>query len=352
MKKIFYILACTLFAGFAAGCSGSEENGTASKLTLEVDKTSITADGADKCVFTVKMDGEAVEDAAIWQIGTPDLKLGGYEFTTATAGSYTFEARYNGATSERVTVNATEPEVPAGPEKYYRKVVVMKLTGVKCQQCPKADQSLLTLVSRIPDRVVLMSFHGYSADDPMNVDVTQTLYSRFGITGYPGAIVDLRTRPGHTGEAPYTFCKEAIEVSCNEYPATCGLRVDSKIENGKIDFTVGVTSNTGGNYRLGVFVMEDGIIYPQDMDGMTNENYRHDHTVRRMVSKTLDGDSLGKLEADKEVTRTFSVELDKDWNADNLYIVAFAQDPYGYINNVVECEANGSTDYRLNETNE
>ena len=48
MKKIFYILACTLFAGFAAGCSGSEENGTASKLTLNVDKTSITADGADK----------------------------------------------------------------------------------------------------------------------------------------------------------------------------------------------------------------------------------------------------------------------------------------------------------------
>ncbi len=61
------------------------------------------------------MDGEAVEDAAIWQIGTPDLKLGGYEFTTATAGSYTFEARYNGETSERVTVNATEPRSARRP---------------------------------------------------------------------------------------------------------------------------------------------------------------------------------------------------------------------------------------------
>ena len=53
MKKIFYILAWTLFAGFAAGCSGSEVNGTVSQLPLEVAKTVITADGGDKCVFTV-----------------------------------------------------------------------------------------------------------------------------------------------------------------------------------------------------------------------------------------------------------------------------------------------------------
>lgn len=352
MKKIFYILACTLFAGFAAGCSGSEENGTASKLTLNVDKTSITADGADKCVFTVKMEGEAVEDAAIWQIGTPNLKLGGYEFTTATAGSYTFEARYNGETSERVTVHATEPEVPAGPEKYYRKVVVMKLTGTGCSFCPAADLQLVSLVERNPDRFVLMSMHGYNSDDPMNVDCAQTLYSRFGITAYPGAVVDLRTRPGYSGSSPYSFCTKEMKESLANYPATCGLRVDSKIADGKLDFTVGVTSNTGGNYRLGVFVMEDGIIYPQTVNGITQEDYKHDHTVRQMVSKTLDGDSLGKLEADKEVTRTFSVELNKDWNAENLYIVAFAQDAFGYINNVVECDANGTADYRLNESNE
>ena len=52
------------------------------------------------------------------------------------------------------------------------------------------------------------------------------------------------------------------------------------------------------------------------------------------------------------MTRTFSVELNKDWNAENLYIVAFAQDAFGYINNVVECDANGTADYRLNESNE
>ena len=84
-------------------------------LTLEVDKSEINADGADKVTFTAKWEGNIV-DATIYNAEnrTP---IQGNTFSTTEAGDYKFYAKttiegYGEATSEEVevTAKATEPE--------------------------------------------------------------------------------------------------------------------------------------------------------------------------------------------------------------------------------------------------
>ena len=84
-------------------------------LTLEVNKSEINADGADKVTFTAKWEGNIV-DATIYNAEnrTP---IQGNTFSTTEAGEYKFYAKttiegYGEATSEevKVTAKATEPE--------------------------------------------------------------------------------------------------------------------------------------------------------------------------------------------------------------------------------------------------
>lgn len=352
MKQLIYFLSFILLAGVFAGCSDTGEEQPVKSLLLTASKTTLQANGKEQITFTVTHNGtDVTKKATIWQLaGTSETETEIKEatFSTTTAGDYRFEARYQEEVSNVVSVTATTPPAPT-VEKYYRKVCIMKTTGTECSFCPEAERQLEVMMQLgFPNRMVVMAFHGYSNDDPMNVSYTKELVSTFKLGGFPGAITDMRF--GISGNSLYSNTKEAITASLKEYPATCGLRVETKITNNKLDVTVGLTSNTGGTYNLGLFVLENGIVYPQKDGGDVVKDYTHNHTVRKMLSKDFMGDPLGEVAANAEQTKSYSVDLSEDWKTENLYVVAYAVDGTGYINNVVECDANNaSIDYVENK---
>ena len=79
-----------------------------SSLTLSASKTSIKANGTDSVTFTVKADGTTTVTNLC------DIFIDGAEngttFTTYNAGSYSVYAKYNGVTSNTVTLTATAVE--------------------------------------------------------------------------------------------------------------------------------------------------------------------------------------------------------------------------------------------------
>ena len=90
------------------GESGGEGGGTQTP-TLSVDKNTIEADGTDAVIFTVKQgETDITSDCEIWN-GT--TKLSNKTFSTTTAGTYTFYAKYGELISENITITATEPAV-------------------------------------------------------------------------------------------------------------------------------------------------------------------------------------------------------------------------------------------------
>ena len=81
-------------------------------LELSVNKTSISADGEDAAVFTVKADGNVLsENYQVFNVADNSLVENG-SFVTTEAGSYTFVALYNEVYSNEVTIEAEAVEVP------------------------------------------------------------------------------------------------------------------------------------------------------------------------------------------------------------------------------------------------
>lgn len=117
----------TCVAALSACSSGGDGN----PLSLRPSKTSVLPDGKDEVRFTVTYEGQDVTAAAaIWQLAGGDLaadtKLEGAVFTTATAGTYRFEARYESETgalvSDPVTVTAKSEGGSEASGKFFRRV--------------------------------------------------------------------------------------------------------------------------------------------------------------------------------------------------------------------------------------
>ena len=77
-----------------------------SSITLSASKTSLKANGTDSVTFTVKTDnGTTVTE--LCEIYVNGSKINGTTFSTHTAGSYSAYAKYNGVTSNTITLTAT-----------------------------------------------------------------------------------------------------------------------------------------------------------------------------------------------------------------------------------------------------
>lgn len=101
MKKFFCLIALlSLAVGFTA-CEPTTPNDTdQTAVTISVDKSEITADGADYATFTVN-----IAEAQIICLNDNSV-LSSTKFSTTTPGEYRFVAVYNGKKSEEVTVTA------------------------------------------------------------------------------------------------------------------------------------------------------------------------------------------------------------------------------------------------------
>ena len=84
---------------------GTPEDPAKKQLVLSVSPTTIYADGAEKAVFTLKVDGKYNTNYDVYNASTNN-KLSGNEFSTTEAGVYSFYAMCEGEKSNTVEVTA------------------------------------------------------------------------------------------------------------------------------------------------------------------------------------------------------------------------------------------------------
>ena len=82
------------------------------EVVLSADKSTIVGDNTDAVTFTVTVDGEDKTSEATITIVNYGSTLEGNTFVTDVAGEFIFQARYEGETSNQVTVTATAVETP------------------------------------------------------------------------------------------------------------------------------------------------------------------------------------------------------------------------------------------------
>lgn len=340
------LLVCICGIGlFWISCSGNSDESEQTEVILSVSKNTLIADGKDAITFTVMQAGvDVTADATIRSI-MDSQTLDGNTFSTSKAGTYAFEASYGKYVSKLITVVAKSTSV--APSRFVRRICAMEFTGTWCAMCPAGMTRLNYLISSDYEGIVyLMSFHvnGTSAD-PMAIEQSSILSKKFAISGYPSCVVDMRKEMGLSEN--YTVMRTIFNESLEKYVSHCGVAISSLYNEAgsEAKVTVRVTSEKTSDYRLIVYAVENGLKYEQN-DGGNYRDYTHNHVVRKLLSVSVDGDKLGQISEDKEVTQEYAVTLDNTWKAENLSFYALVTDENGYVNNLAVCEAiNGNADY-------
>lgn len=351
MRRFSYILAVLPVMFSFSSCEGPagvdpEIPEEEVKVVLSADKPSIYADGADVVTFTVTADGTDVTGKAVIKVG--GLAMGGNIYKTSAPGKYTFTAEYEGVTSNTVGVEAVKREQVES--QFARHIVVWEFTGAWCTNCPSGYSNINYVVSRndeYKETVHMMAFHSnYSGEDALALpdNMTDKIMNDEGVSahGFPSFLTDLRTGGGLvTG----TDFKNSLIESIEEYPAHCGVALTSEVKDGKAAVTVKLFSEMSAAYRIAVFVVEERVKYYQKDATLTHDEYNHRHVVRKIVSASYMGDRLGDVEAGKEVTKSYEINMDSDWNPEETYVYALAIDADGTVNNVNVCKVGGNSDY-------
>lgn len=340
------LLVCICGIGiFWISCSGNSDESEQTEVILSVSKNTLIADGKDAITFTVMQAGvDVTADATIRSI-MDSQTLDGNTFSTSKAGTYAFEASYGKYVSKLITVVAKSTSV--APSRFVRRICAMEFTGTWCAMCPAGMTRLNYLISSDYEGIVyLMSFHvnGTSAD-PMAIEQSSILSKKFAISGYPSCVVDMRKEMGLSEN--YTVMRTIFNESLEKYVSHCGVAISSLYNEAgsEAKVTVRVTSEKTSDYRLIVYAVENGLKYEQN-DGGNYRDYTHNHVVRKLLSVSVDGDKLGQIPEDKEITQEYAVTLDNTWKAENLSFFALVTDENGYVNNLAVCEAiNGNADY-------
>lgn len=372
--------AVMLFATLFSGCEGTGDNNGGgsfavdSELVLKVDKLIISCiDGTDAATFFLTLNGEpvAADGVSFYDAKGNPLSLDNFTFSTKTAGTYTFWANYMTFNSNIITVEAVPTEVPDTPEDIFpertdfnRKALMVKFTGKGCGACPSAMDAVHEFYdeSEFASRAVIAEAHTFNAlQDPAE------LIGFYSVSTFPTLVVDW-------SEYTISISKSGIENMLrrrlldeqgNISLAKAGISVNSFYSDGVITFKVSVKAAETGMYRVGAWLLEDGIAagIPGQTGGSQPYHDIYDDCLRIADSKASDtnytGLKMGTIEAGKTGEKMFVWKLDEfkadgcswnnDWNVDNMKLCVFVStrdelDNY-YVNNVVIAPVNGELKY-------
>ena len=225
---------------------------------------------------------------------------------------------------------------------FNRHAAVLEFTGTWCAMCPSGYLFLKYLIEDYysHDTVHILAFHDSTADDPMGIKLTNTIFNKFGLGGFPGFVVDMRDATTEKVEI-----QPMLARSFEKYPATCGIKLTSSCTNGNGHIEAELYAAKSGTYRVAVYILEDGIVARQNNNGSYDDKYVHNHVVRTLISNIYEGDRVGDIKAGQKATKGYDFTLEGGWNADKCTICALVIDSNGYVTNAAVCPINGSVNY-------
>ena len=365
LKSASLLLAAVMLVS-CHGNSGDEQGGgtTGGKLEITADKTLIQSNGSDVATLTVTLDGKVVTDGVAYFDGSNNiLDIADGKFSVTAPGSYKVWASYGTYVSEKITIRAIAIPVPATPADpkpastdFKTRVLLTQFTGVECGFCPKMMHILHPILDYPDeDRVVWVAAHSYNSNDPAYFSPRYS--EEMGVAGYPYAVLD-----HYFGFEWYTFSSsDALSAKIDDFVSVkkdvaAGIAVNVKLTGREIVAKVSVKSPEKANYKIGGFLLEDGL-YARPQSGDADWMNTHDACIRYIDAGTnYDGIDLGQIGKGEVVDEVFVWNIDDIWKTnlsigywdecvvENLRVAFFVSttDTQGnyYVNNAVQCKLN------------
>ena len=234
--------------------------------------------------------------------------------------------------------NNEEPEFSEIPLSFTKKVLIEEFTAAWCGYCPWGAAIVEDIVND-NDNVIPVAVH---VRDGMSIDHSVFLETTYQSSSYPAGMVDRTPYDGvvsfNAGYFTYFSANQLL------LEAECGLAMRSKVSGdiATIEVRAGFNTDLDGDYRLTVYLLEDGVTgsgYGFDQINWDNEEpqsdfyemgdpivgYVHNHTLRAVLSGEL-GDPLDEsvLTSGGEHIASYSIGI-SNYDKKKLSAVAFIQ---------------------------
>lgn len=400
MKTLKTLAIFCLSALLFTGCA-QKEGGVETGLVLSADNYDIyDNNGVDKdgnvdpngiSTFTLKYNGVVVtemEKVVFINQNNKEvsnlLNINGTDITfssTDTGKTFSFKAGYGTMQSNeiRISVLQTPPPAPAAPEdtnesktNFKRRVLLTQFTGTGCPNCPYMMNALYSLMKEtnpLRDKVVLTAAHLYNTGDPAYLYKAPSLANAMGIRSYPHIVADMKRTTSYTGDLKkqepfYAYVQKLVNHATERVAVKGGIAVNCeyKPEDGYVMVTANVKAKSTAEFRIGAWLVEDGIEATQSNNGIKSEGVdfnMHNNCIRvansRRANNDYTGIHLGTIQKGDSKAKSFALPLlpngkggESTWNHDNLRVVVFIsteENGSWYVNNVISAPKNGVQDF-------
>ena len=206
-------------------------------------------------------------------------------------------------------------------------VLLEDFTGTYCGPCYYGMKNIQSVISGFGDKVILICHH---LGDFFAIPQSSILQSFYGVASIPAAMLD-RTKGAVGNDVtfhPSVLTKSALEKKLAE-PSPVAISLETSYNSTTKDLKVKVTGELLDNLpkaRLSVYLIQDGIVYYQNLGG---KDYVHRNALRAVLSKEAWGDALGVAQGkfSKEYTYKLPEKIGRfDTDPAQMYIVAFIAD--------------------------
>ncbi len=393
MKNLFKYASLLAAAAMLFACSGDSPDDTTGDgiLTVTADKNLIQT-GGDFATLTVTLDGKAVTEDVIFFNGNKEvIDIPDFKFSTDEAGEHQIIASYGTYLSEALTIKAISvaiPQTPADPKPgstdFKARILVTEFTTTGCTYCPGMKRLIHGAMddASMADKLVFTACHSGLINSVKDPAYIKTGYEDFSnSTGFPYMFIDMYYGFGYYPTWTVNDMNSILnQLYDNKKDEAAGIAVTSSLVDGQLVAKVTVKAAKSGNYRVGAFLLEDGIYGKQSNVGAGEEwMHTHDGVIRYIDSKDYTsgkehyyGHSVGKIEAGKTADYVFVWDINKIWEEgakngelyggyrwdafvmDKLHLAVFTttvgtdlngNETY-LVSNAVDCPVNGQTPYQ------
>lgn len=244
----------------------------------------------------------------------------------------------------RFDANETGVTLPEDPypsaTDFSQKMLILDHTGTDCGNCPLMSMAFEELEKdpAYSSTYTLAALHSYEGD-PMGNALIREISAPYVANGWPTATVNFRPE-GVGAYERYQMTADRLRTMISndlENLTPSGLASISTLDDNKLNLTLSMKAGETGRYRIGAFVVEDGIrsrqtnYYPEvtgDRDLDT-----HNNVVRTVVGKDRDGGytgiELGYVRKGEVSYTTQELDFGSGWKAENCYLVLYVTEQIG-----------------------
>jgi hypothetical protein len=250
------------------------------------------------------------------------------------------------------------------PQEFTKKAVIEEATGVWCGYCPHGAYHMNNACTANPDKVYGVAYHRgdvfSSFYDVNTTAANEDFYSGLGMSGVPSGVVNRDQSTDNYNVWESASASEILKV------AKCGIGIATKKVSDiqySIEVHAGFNTTLSGDYRLVLYVLEDGVhkgsSYDQHnyMDGdagspwegkgdpMSASNYVHNHVFRQAITPNFKGDVIttSKIKPNGEFIKTYVLDMNPEWNESKTSVIAMivkvgTSPSTHYVENAQECK--------------